>query len=64
MVNELNRIMQNRKGKFMQKRNSSIEMVRIIAMVFIIMGHLAAHGVLKVTAADSFEIWRGGGNIQ
>lgn len=44
----------------MQKRNSSIEMVRIIAMVFIIMGHLAAHGVLKVTAADSFGIWRGG----
>ena len=44
----------------MQKRNSSIELVRIIAMVFIIMGHLAAHGVLKVTAADSFGIWRGG----
>ena len=48
----------------MQKRNSSIEWVRIIAMVFIIMGHLAAHGVLKVTAADSFGIWRGGGNAQ
>ena len=48
----------------MQKRNSSIEMVRIIAMIFIIMGHLAAHGVLKVTEANSFEIWRGGGSIQ
>lgn len=47
----------------MQKRNSSIEMVRIIAMVFIIMGHLAGHGVLKVTAADSFGIWRGGATL-
>lgn len=42
------------------KRNSSIEMVRIIAMMFIIMGHLAGHGILKVTTTDSFEMWRGG----
>lgn len=44
------------------KRNSSIEMVRIIAMMFIIMGHLAGHGILKVTTTttDSFEMWLGG----
>lgn len=42
------------------KRNSSIEMVRIIAMTFIIMGHLAGHGILKVTTLNSLEIWRGG----
>lgn len=45
----------------MKKRDSSIEMVRIIAMMFIIMGHLAAHGVLKVTGVNPCEIWRGGG---
>lgn len=44
----------------MQKRNSAIEMIRIIAMMFIIIGHLAAHGILKVTAENSLEIWRGG----
>lgn len=38
------------------KRNSSIEMVRIIAMMFIIMGHLAGHGILKVTTAYSFDL--------
>lgn len=38
------------------KRNSSIEMVRIIAMMFIIiMGHLAGHGILKVTTTYSFD---------
>lgn len=42
------------------KRNSSIEIVRIIAMMFIIMGHLAGHGILKVTTTDSFEMWLGG----
>lgn len=41
------------------KRNSSIEMVRIIAMMFIIMGHLAGHGILKVTTTDSFEMCLG-----
>lgn len=44
----------------MQKRNSSIELIRIIAMMFIIMGHLAAHGILKVAAENPLEIWRGG----
>ena len=39
------------------KRNSSIEMVRIIAMMFIVVGHLAGHGILKVTTTDSFEMW-------
>lgn len=43
------------------KRNSSIEMVRIIAMMFIVVGHLAGHGILKVTTTDSFEMWLGGG---
>lgn len=42
------------------KRNSSIEMVRIIAMMFIVVGHLAGHGILKVTTIDSFEMWLGG----
>lgn len=42
------------------KRNSSIEMVRIIAMIFIIMGHLVGYGILKVTTTDSFEMWLGG----
>lgn len=28
-------------------------------MMFIIMGHLAGHGILKVTTTDSFEMWRG-----
>lgn len=42
------------------KRNSSIEMVRIIAMMFIVVGHLAGHGILKVTTTDSFEMWLGG----
>lgn len=46
------------------KRNSSIEMVRIIAMMFIVVGHLAGHGILKVTTTDSFEMWLGGGNAQ
>ena len=45
----------------MQKRNSSIELIRIIAMMFIIMGHLAAHGILKVAAENPLEIWGGGG---
>lgn len=44
----------------MKKRNSSIEMIRIIAMMFIIMGHLAAHGILKLTTENSLEIWLGG----
>ena len=47
----------------MKKRDSSIEMVRIIAMMFIIMGHLAAHGVLKVTGGNPCEIWRGGATL-
>ena len=42
------------------KRNSSIEMVRIIAMMFIVVGHLAGHGILTVTTTDSFEMWLGG----
>lgn len=45
------------------KRNSSIEMIRIIAMMFIIMGHLAGHGILKVTTTDSFEMWLGGATL-
>lgn len=45
------------------KRNSSIEIVRIIAMMFIIMGHLAGHGILKVTTTDSFEMWLGGATL-
>ena len=36
------------------KRNSSIEMVRIIAMMFIVVGHLAGHGILKVTTTEFF----------
>ena len=47
----------------MQKRNSSFELIRIIAMMFIIMGHLAAHGILKVAAENPLEIWRGGQHI-
>lgn len=45
------------------KRNSSIEMVRIIAMIFIIMGHLVGYGILKVTTTDSFEMWLGGATL-
>ena len=41
------------------KWNSSIEMVRIIAMMFIIIGHLVGHGILKVTTTDSFEMCLG-----
>lgn len=44
----------------MKKRNSSIEMLRIIAMLMIVMGHLSGHGVLNVNSSSTFEIWRGG----
>ena len=44
----------------MKKRNSSIEMLRIIAMLMIVMRHLSGHGVLNVNSSSTFEIWREG----
>lgn len=48
----------------MIKRNSTIELLRIIAMTMIIMAHLSGHGVLHVISPESqFEIWWGGGRV-
>lgn len=44
----------------MMKRNSSIELLRIAAMVMIILGHLAGHGILHMSNSDAFQIWSGG----
>lgn len=34
------------------KRNSSIELLRIAAMVMIILGHLAGHGILHMSTLN------------
>ena len=43
------------------RRNSSIELLRIIAMLMIILGHLAGHGVLQMAQENVGSLWIGGG---
>ena len=38
------------------KRNSSIELLRIVAMLMIILGHLAGHGILHMISDDALQI--------
>lgn len=45
------------------KRNSSIELLRIVAMLMIILGHLAGHGILHMISDDALQIWWGGGTL-
>ena len=44
-----------------KSRNSSIELLRIVAMFFIIMAHLSGHGVMNVRDyTTNAHIWDGG----
>lgn len=48
----------------MKKRNSSIELLRIFAMLMIIMSHLSGHGILNVTSPEeNFRRWAGGAEV-
>ena len=45
------------------KRNSSIELLRIVAMLMIILGHLSGHGILHMISDDALQIWSGGSTL-
>ena len=44
----------------MKERKSNFELLRIVAMLFIILGHSASHGIFHFGEADVFAAWQGG----
>lgn len=40
-----------------EKRESNIELLRIISMLMIVSAHFAAHGIMKINSENSYVDW-------